>query len=194
MEVPSEYNIIGGLLGLGPDILLEILSELRLIPNVVQFLGYIIVIINKDPEDVEFIDIDGVQKKINKKKDEWNTISLVQALDNGIWTMDAMFQNARGYGVAIGIVRDSYDIPANAFYAYKTNTDHIAAFCGGNCNFPVWYKGKGTDGNAKFDDNQIWRLEFDSFKGTLILFIDNVQQPVYFSGIKEKVHLVQFDH
>ncbi|KAA6310530.1 MAG: hypothetical protein EZS28_056298, partial [Streblomastix strix] len=39
MEVPSDYNIIGGLLGLGPDILLEILSELRLIPNAVQFLG-----------------------------------------------------------------------------------------------------------------------------------------------------------
>ncbi|KAA6396442.1 MAG: hypothetical protein EZS28_008028 [Streblomastix strix] len=92
MEVPSEYNIIGGLLGLGPDILLEILSELRLIPNAVQFLGvcnkthqlmnhqrfmkiietlsYPIAIINKEPEDVEFIDIDGVQKKIYMKKND----------------------------------------------------------------------------------------------------------------------------
>lgn len=38
MTVPSEYNVIGGLLGLGPDILLEVLSENRLIPNTVQLL------------------------------------------------------------------------------------------------------------------------------------------------------------
>ncbi|KAA6327893.1 MAG: hypothetical protein EZS28_053777, partial [Streblomastix strix] len=140
MEVPSEYNIIGGLLGLGPDILLEILSELRLIPNAVQFLGvcnkihqlmnhqrfmtiietlsYPIAIINKIPGDVIFVDIDGYQKKINKKKTGDNTISLVQVLDNGIWTLEALFQNTRGYA-AIGIVRDSYDIPAKAGYASK---------------------------------------------------------------------------
>ncbi|KAA6373601.1 MAG: hypothetical protein EZS28_030872, partial [Streblomastix strix] len=43
-------------------------------------------------------------------------------------------------------------------------------------------------------DKQILRLEFDSFKGTLILFIDNVQQPVYFSGIKEKVRFIVYMH
>ncbi|KAA6392445.1 MAG: hypothetical protein EZS28_012031 [Streblomastix strix] len=206
MEIPSDYNIIGGLLGLGPDILLEILSELRLIPNAVQFLGvcnkthqlmnhqrfmkiietlsYPIAIINKDPDCIEFVDIDLVQKKIIMKKYESNTISLVQVLDNGIWTIEAMFQNTGGY-VAISMVHDSYDIPAKAFYIYQPHTDHIAAFCGKG--YPVWYKYQGTEGNAGFDDNQILRLEFDSFKGTLILFIDNVQQPVFFSGIKEKV-------
>ncbi|KAA6390243.1 MAG: hypothetical protein EZS28_014228 [Streblomastix strix] len=192
MEVPSEYNIIGGLLGLGPDILLEILSELRLIPKAVYFLGYPIAIINKDPGDVEFIDIDLVQKKINKKIVKWSTISLVQVLDNGIWSLEALFQNTGGYGVAIGIVRDSYDIPAKAAYFNQPHTDHIAAFCGKDHNYPVCYKGKETGGNAKFDDNQILRLEFDSFKGTLIFFIDNVQQPVYFSGIKEKVRFIIF--
>ncbi|KAA6355547.1 MAG: hypothetical protein EZS28_048926, partial [Streblomastix strix] len=70
------------------------------------------------------------------------------------------------------------------------DTYRIATFCGQNTTYPVWYKGKGTDGNARFDNNQILRLEFDSFKGTLILFIDNIQQPVYFSGIKEKVRFV----
>ncbi|KAA6377333.1 MAG: hypothetical protein EZS28_027140 [Streblomastix strix] len=211
MEVPSEYNIIGGLLGLGPDILLEILSELRLIPNAVQFLGvcnkthqlmnhqrfmkimetlsYPIAIINKVPVYVEFVDVDGVQKKINMKEYSNCTISLVQVLDNGIWTLEAMFQNTKGCP-AIGIVRDSYDIPAKAYFAYQPHTYHIAAFCGKDHNYPVYYKGNGTKGNAGFYDNQILRLEFDSFKGTLILFIDNVQQPVYFSGIKEKVRFV----
>ncbi|KAA6399958.1 MAG: hypothetical protein EZS28_004515 [Streblomastix strix] len=184
MEVPSEYNIIGGLLGLGPDILLEILQ------NQGQFqmlYSYPIEIINKDPEDVELIDIDGVQKKINKKKDEWNTISLVQVLDNGIWTIEIMFLITFGSDI-IGIVRDSYDIPAKANCCAKPHTDHIAAFYGRA--YTVWYKDKGTEGNAGFDDNQILRLEFDSFKGTLILFIDNVQQPVYFSEIKEKVRFI----
>ncbi|KAA6318172.1 MAG: hypothetical protein EZS28_054982, partial [Streblomastix strix] len=59
-----------------------------------------------------------------------------------------------------------------------------------NYGFSVFYKGKGTNGNEKFKDNQILRLEFNSFKGTLILFIDNVQQPVYFYGIKEKVRFI----
>ncbi|KAA6364378.1 MAG: hypothetical protein EZS28_040095, partial [Streblomastix strix] len=150
---------------------------------------YPIAIISKVPDYVEFIDIDGVQKKINKKKNDWSTISLVQALDNGIWTVEALFQNTDRYAV-IGIVRDSYDIPANAWYSVKPHTDHIAAFCGKNCDYPVWYKYQGTYGNAEVHDNQILRLEFDSFKGTLILFIDNVQQPVYFSGIKEKVRFI----
>ncbi|KAA6379950.1 MAG: hypothetical protein EZS28_024525 [Streblomastix strix] len=153
-----------------------------------ETLSYPIAIINKIPEDVEFIDIDLVQKKIYRKKDEWSTISLVQVLDNGIWSLEALFQTR--YGEAIGIVRDSYDIPAKAGYWSSPHTDHIAAFGGGIHTYPVYYKGKGTKGNALFDYNQILRLEFDSFKGTLILFIDNVQQPVYFSGIKEKVRFI----
>ncbi|KAA6357936.1 MAG: hypothetical protein EZS28_046537 [Streblomastix strix] len=189
MTVPREYNVIGGLLGLGPDILLEILQELRLITNAVQFLDYPNAIINKDPGDVEIVDIDDVQKKINKEECYASTISLVQVLDNGIWTMEALFQNSEGFA-AIGIVRDSYDIPEKAQYASKPHTDHIAAFCGKNRGYSVFYKAQGTKGITGFDDNQILRIEFDTFKGTLILFIDNVQQPVYFSGIKEKVRFI----
>ncbi|KAA6376959.1 MAG: hypothetical protein EZS28_027517, partial [Streblomastix strix] len=153
MTVPKEFNVIGGLLGLGPDILLDVLSDIRLVSNAVQFLGvcqkthqlihhqrfiriieqlsFPIAIINKEPDDVEFVDIDGVQKKINKNKCYTSTISLVQVLNNGIWSLEAIFQNTYGYTVAIGIVRDSYDIPAKACYAYQPHTDHIAAFSGG---------------------------------------------------------------
>ncbi|KAA6362565.1 MAG: hypothetical protein EZS28_041908, partial [Streblomastix strix] len=41
-----------------------------------------------------------------------------------------------------------------------------------------------------FKENQSLRLEFDSDKGTLVLYIDDVQQPVYISGIKEKVRFI----
>ncbi|KAA6404086.1 MAG: hypothetical protein EZS28_000388 [Streblomastix strix] len=209
MTVPKEYNILDGLAGVGPDILLDILSEIRLISNAVQFLGvckkthrlmkhsrfmkiveqlnYPISIINKDPDCVELFDIDGIQKKIQKNKYGFCTISLDQVLDNGIWSLGVMFQNTEGFA-AIGIVRDSYDIPANACYYQKPHTDYIAAFRYGH----VCYKGKTTNGNDSFKDKKILRVEFDSFKGTLILFIDNVQQPVYLSGINEKLRFIVY--
>ncbi|KAA6396268.1 MAG: hypothetical protein EZS28_008204 [Streblomastix strix] len=39
MTVPKEYNVIDGMIGLGPDILLEVLSEMTSIRDVQQFLG-----------------------------------------------------------------------------------------------------------------------------------------------------------
>ncbi|KAA6390748.1 MAG: hypothetical protein EZS28_013725 [Streblomastix strix] len=209
--IPHEFNVIGGLLGLGPDILLEILSDL-LISDSIQFLCvckktnrlmkharfYRIIetltkrieIMNKDPADIELVDIDCVQKKIIKKKIGFVTTALTQVLVDGFWSIEAIFQNTEITGAAIGIVRDSYDIPAKASYSSKPHTDHIAAFSNESRGKPVWYKGLGTYGNSKFKDNQILRLEFDSYKETLILFIDNVQQPVYFQGINEKVRFI----
>ncbi|KAA6372839.1 MAG: hypothetical protein EZS28_031635 [Streblomastix strix] len=54
----------------------------------------------------------------------------------------------------------------------------------------ICYKGIGTFGMSGFGDNQILRLEFDSEKGTLFLFVDNIQQELYISGIKEKVRFI----
>ncbi|KAA6403767.1 MAG: hypothetical protein EZS28_000705 [Streblomastix strix] len=39
MSTPQEYNVIGGLIGLGQNTLLEILSETTTIPDILQFLG-----------------------------------------------------------------------------------------------------------------------------------------------------------
>ncbi|KAA6404081.1 MAG: hypothetical protein EZS28_000383 [Streblomastix strix] len=207
MTVPKEYNIIDGLAGVGPDVLLVVLSEFRLISNAVQFLGvckkthklmkhsrfmkiveqlnYPISIINKEPDCVKFLDIDGVHKKIQKKNYIDCTVSLVQVLNIEIWSFEAMFDYSFKV-FAIGIVRDSYDIPAGANHYQKPHTENIAAFCSGY----VYYNGKATYGNDSFKNDQILRIEFDSFKGTLILFIDNVQQPVYLSGINEKVRFI----
>ncbi|KAA6367790.1 MAG: hypothetical protein EZS28_036683, partial [Streblomastix strix] len=54
----------------------------------------------------------------------------------------------------------------------------------------VNHKEQDTYGNSSFKENQSLRLEFDSDKGTLVLFIGDVQQPVYISGIKEKVRFI----
>ncbi|KAA6383054.1 MAG: hypothetical protein EZS28_021420 [Streblomastix strix] len=54
----------------------------------------------------------------------------------------------------------------------------------------VWCKGKEINGNKQFKDNQIVRLEMDCEEGTLTLFLDDVQQPLFISGIKEKVRFI----
>ncbi|KAA6353487.1 MAG: hypothetical protein EZS28_050986 [Streblomastix strix] len=142
MTVPSEYNVIGGLLGLGQDILLILLSELMLIPNAVQFVGsckktlqlknhqrfykiietlnYPIEIHNTDPIDFEITDIDGFQKKISKKFNKDNAVSLTQILEDGIWSIETMFNTTTVYNgnCGIGIMSDSYSFPAgtNPYY------------------------------------------------------------------------------
>ncbi|KAA6364015.1 MAG: hypothetical protein EZS28_040457, partial [Streblomastix strix] len=90
MTVPSEYNVINGLLGLGPDIMLEILSEIRFILDAQHFLGVPVSIINNDPDEIVFSDVDGIMKTISKKTYyRYVTISLTQVLQNGIWQMKA---------------------------------------------------------------------------------------------------------
>ncbi|KAA6386020.1 MAG: hypothetical protein EZS28_018451, partial [Streblomastix strix] len=124
--------------------------------------GSTIAIISKDPEDIEFIDIDGYQKRIVKKKDDYYTISLSQVLYDGIWQLETMFQ-----------VEEDEDTLITPDYSGGVN--HIEYY---------------SYGNTSFKENQSSRLEFDSDKGTLVLFIDDVQQPVYISGIKEKVRFI----
>ncbi|KAA6364528.1 MAG: hypothetical protein EZS28_039946 [Streblomastix strix] len=89
-------------------------------------------IINHDSSSFGFADVDGVLKKINKIQDNYNAISLVQDRSDGIWSMEATFQNKGKYGGA----------------------------------------------------------ELDFGKGTLTFFINDVQQPIYFSGIREKVRFL----
>ncbi|KAA6378663.1 MAG: hypothetical protein EZS28_025810 [Streblomastix strix] len=212
MTVPTQYNVIGGLPGLGLDIMLELLSEFRLISNAVQFLGinkktfqlknhalffkiietlnYPVSVINNDPPEIVFSDIDGVMKKISKQNDRFVTISLTQVLENGIWTMEVEFNNSNDWA-AIGIVRDTYEIPPNIYPNRNPHRDHMVLY--GMHSFgngKVFYKGNGTSGNIAFKDNQKIKAEFDSEKGTLIFSVDGVQQPVYVTGIDEKVRFI----
>ncbi|KAA6371491.1 MAG: hypothetical protein EZS28_032983 [Streblomastix strix] len=46
---------------------------------------------------------------------------------------------------------------------------------------------KKTVGNKGYSDNQIIKAEYNSEEGTVIFSVDGVQQPVYITGIKEKV-------
>ncbi|KAA6372516.1 MAG: hypothetical protein EZS28_031957 [Streblomastix strix] len=134
---------------------------------------YPIQIINNDPPEIVLSDIDGIMKKISKKTDKWTTVSLTQILEN-----------------AIGIVRDTYNIPEGAYPRDYTHRDHMVSYgMSGyyNDDGDVYYKGNGTAGNIAYIDNQKIKAEFDSEKGTVIFSVDGVQQPVYVRGINEKV-------
>ncbi|KAA6402665.1 MAG: hypothetical protein EZS28_001811 [Streblomastix strix] len=149
-------------------------------------------IINSDPQQFEFSDIDGVKKKLTKKLRDYGTVSLTQVLENGVWQMETEFSNGSEGVAGIGIVRDSYNIPIKTCPIDNCHNQHIAVNDGhnwdrGGC---ILYKRKLNKGNTSFIDDQIVKAEFDSEKGTLTFFLDGVQQPVYVSGIKEKVRFV----
>ncbi|KAA6364049.1 MAG: hypothetical protein EZS28_040424 [Streblomastix strix] len=133
MTVLSEYKVIGGLLGLGPDIFLEILSEIRYYQYLIQLLGG-----------------------------------------------------------CVGIAQETYNFPVGTFANYCPHNQHIGIYYGSGLYGAVCCKGTETKGNSYFYNNQTVKLEFDSEKGTLIFFVNGLQQPVYISGIKEKVRFVIF--
>ncbi|KAA6396609.1 MAG: hypothetical protein EZS28_007867 [Streblomastix strix] len=53
-------------------------------------------------------------------------------------------------------------------------------------------KGQFSSGNTPIDDNKTVRVEFDYEKGTLVFFLDNVQQSILVQGIKERVRFMIF--
>ncbi|KAA6385772.1 MAG: hypothetical protein EZS28_018700 [Streblomastix strix] len=149
-----------------------------------------IAIINPDQQDFDFADIDGNQKKIIKKTGRTQrAVSLTQVLEHGIWELEVQFSNGGNNG-GIGIIRDTYILPAGTDPTSSPHHDHAVAYTGqgwGNC---IHYKGTRTSGNTLIQDNQIIKVEYNSEKGALIFFVDGVQQPVYIAGIKEKIRFI----
>ncbi|KAA6376213.1 MAG: hypothetical protein EZS28_028264 [Streblomastix strix] len=148
-----------------------------------------IALINQDPSDIEIIDMDGYKKKIIKKLYKWNTISLSQVLEDGIWEMESEFANDKH--AAIGIVRDSHNLVVGKAAIESPNDQHTAILY--NQSWGSGYvhcKGNNTPGKTGFKGNQKVKQQFDQGKGTLIFFIDGIQQPVYITGIKEKVRFI----
>ncbi|KAA6354699.1 MAG: hypothetical protein EZS28_049774, partial [Streblomastix strix] len=157
-----------------------------------------ITIINPDRSQINIIDEVGGIKKIIKTQHKNNCISLSQVLENGVYSMEAVFQDTDNEWMGVGIVQDSYNIPASSRPNQSPHSEHMAVYGAQNTNLfmnsfnsrNTWCKGNRTDGNAIYQNDQIVKMEYDSDKGTLIFFLDNIQQPVYITGIKEKVRFM----
>ncbi|KAA6382236.1 MAG: hypothetical protein EZS28_022239, partial [Streblomastix strix] len=147
-------------------------------------------IINHDPSSFGFADVDGVQKKITNLKQNYNSVSLTQEMSEGIWSMEATFQNKQNYG-AIGIVRATRNLVTNNCPCCEDGCKDIVIYgCG--CTEYFSCKGNRYPGNTQYGDNQLVRAELDFGKETLTFFLDNVQQPVYIYGIREKVRFMVY--
>ncbi|KAA6392568.1 MAG: hypothetical protein EZS28_011904 [Streblomastix strix] len=138
-----------------------------------------------DPSDIDFSDIDGKMKKITKKQNKCNTISLSQILENGIWEIETEFSGNLN-GICIGVMKDSFNFSAGQ---HSTNCSYQCVSYSSNKyqKGQIKYKDHWTSGNKGYSAGQKVKEQFDSEKGTLIFFVDGVQEPVYISGIKEKV-------
>ncbi|KAA6367306.1 MAG: hypothetical protein EZS28_037168 [Streblomastix strix] len=129
-------------------------------------------------------------KKIIKKNYKMTTVSLTQIFGNGIWQMEAEFSNTANIA-AVGIVRDTYNIPADTHPCNDPHRNHMVSYGMSGFNYgAVYYEGNGTQGNIIYKDNQKIKAEFDSEKETVIFSVDGVQQPVYVRGINEKVRFI----
>ncbi|KAA6367618.1 MAG: hypothetical protein EZS28_036854, partial [Streblomastix strix] len=145
---------------------------------------------NPDVDDIIFTDIDGTRKKISKKLNKSNTIPITNVLDEGVYAIEVEFFNTHSGCAAIGIVRDSYDIPANTNPKESPHRDHIAFYGGKAFGGSVQHKGSKIAGNIGFGDNQVIRAELDTSKGRLTFFAGGIQVPFCVDNVNETVRFV----
>ncbi|KAA6402307.1 MAG: hypothetical protein EZS28_002165 [Streblomastix strix] len=179
--IPNEYNVFGGLTGVGPDILLLILQEMQYITDAAQFLSFVMK--NPDPETVTFEQVDGILRKVKLNKTGDCAIEIDPVITDGIYLFEIIYQNKYpGFHQGPGIVKASYTIPRYC----KANSDQNMIFFD-TCDGEIRYKGYWTNKNSKYSSGQKIGMELDKGKGTLHFFIDGVQQPVFVRGINEPV-------
>ncbi|KAA6363363.1 MAG: hypothetical protein EZS28_041110, partial [Streblomastix strix] len=168
--------------------LLEEVEKYKLKPaQVIINQDFPIQIINYDPSSFGFADVDGVQKKITNLKSSYNSVSLTQDMIDGIWSMEGIFQNKQDRG-SIGIVKATRNLVTGKCPCCEDGYQDIAFYGGCCCQICcLAHNNNRHSGNTKYGDNQLVRAELDFGKETLTFFLDNVQQPVYIYGIREKV-------
>ncbi|KAA6366327.1 MAG: hypothetical protein EZS28_038146, partial [Streblomastix strix] len=145
-----------------------------------------------DPQDFVSTPEGNGQVRITKKKSQLSTMSLSPVLENGVYTLEAQFVDSSGNGYyGIGIVLDSYIISESCSpwndYTDQAFHQNALIYSGPIYSGSIIYKGGQTAGNTSFTSNQIVKAEYDSEKGTLVFFCGGAQQPVYVTGIKEKI-------
>ncbi|KAA6392057.1 MAG: hypothetical protein EZS28_012415 [Streblomastix strix] len=151
-------------------------------------------VINKYSENVNFVpDSDHISMQINVdgRISECHTVSFAKVLEHGVYSIEMVIEKGAPDS-SIGIAKASYDIPPQTIPWQHPHGEHIVLFGGKSSKPPggVFYKGQKTAGNAGYKNKQILRMEFDSENGTLILFIDNIQQPVMISKINEQIRFI----
>ncbi|KAA6370532.1 MAG: hypothetical protein EZS28_033941 [Streblomastix strix] len=146
--------------------------------------------INSNEKAVKIERINGTNMKATSLQNEHVCILLNKDITEGIYIVNLRFEKsnnqlgcANGY---VGIVKSEYKIPYPCNPIVSQNLQNMLSYYGAG---QVWYKEKWMQGNAKFSDGQMIRLEINADVGTLNYYVDGYQQPVFVTGISEAVKI-----
>ncbi|KAA6387298.1 MAG: hypothetical protein EZS28_017174 [Streblomastix strix] len=215
-EFPQDYNIIGGLIGLGPDILLELLFSMDNLPDIQKFIGvnkktfhlkdhpgFQQIIVNSQCIDqvselensdltgksVELVRVDGLLRTAIGLIFERFSISLNKIMKVGIHSMSCIIEQRDNY---LGYISGSIGVCKAGYKITYPCWPRIYPHYQSMVQYDgvdglVRFKGNETKGNAKFSVGQILTMELNMDAGTLHFFVDGKQQRVFVCGINEPV-------
>ncbi|KAA6365963.1 MAG: hypothetical protein EZS28_038510 [Streblomastix strix] len=197
MTVPQEYNVDGGLLDLGQDIYLDLLTEIDELSDVQQFIG-----VNKKTFPLQnhprfHKSIENALYELDNPDQTCKGVRL--ELVNGLLRKAVALQDNKPCSVSLNkVLRDTihkievrFD-KCNSLFGYMNG---VVGILKANYQIPypcapggyprVFFKGNGTLGNVQFKEGQLIAMELNADVGTLHFFVDGIQQPVFVSGINE---------
>ncbi|KAA6374562.1 MAG: hypothetical protein EZS28_029912 [Streblomastix strix] len=132
--------------------------------------------------------VSGLLRKAVALKQEFLVVSLNKEIKNGIRSLTVRFGKCNFLGFAqgyVGIAKSTYKIPYPCIPNVKPHCQNMLGYLG--LDGEVCYKGQSIKGNSKFKDGQLITLELNYDDGTLHIFADRKQQPIFVKGIKEAV-------
>ncbi|KAA6382179.1 MAG: hypothetical protein EZS28_022294 [Streblomastix strix] len=134
-------------------------------------------------------------RKVIALKDNYLCISLNKVIIEGIHRIEVIFDKCynkiSNANAAVGIMKTDYQIPYPCNPYVEPNRQYMLYYHG---NQYMCFKGTGSSGNIKFLDGQLIAMELNADVGTLHLFVDGIQQPVFVRGINEAVKFFFFTY
>ncbi|KAA6397602.1 MAG: hypothetical protein EZS28_006873 [Streblomastix strix] len=204
MTVPEEYNVIRGFIGLGENILLEILGEIVSVEDMQNTIGTCkatfklqlhsrfqsirknlkVPIIRPPLRDYIIQDVDIVDDVYTNKYYVFaSTVLLDPAINSGIVILELL--NIKNLE-AVGIADESVEYQHHNFPWTNVDRNKIVVYYlyGG-----IRHIGDYIEGNADFNkgDRVTLELNMDSNPRTLTFFVNDVEQPNYVTNIPPAV-------
>ncbi|KAA6387371.1 MAG: hypothetical protein EZS28_017101 [Streblomastix strix] len=213
MSVPIEYNIVGGLLGLGQDILLDVLTQIKYIKDTQQIIGmckkcfvlknhqrFNLILQNKiDPIHPEVIITNETlisqqgASIVHIGQEEATSIVISPIITEGIVRFEGMFYQTGSVGRYFGLA-DSSIIFASGDQTWnnsKYKEKNVCYYSDGEIihRNDVW-----KNGNIGFNDQQSIAMEvnMNADSRTLHFFIEDKQQQNFVIDIPESVRFYVF--
>ncbi|KAA6377003.1 MAG: hypothetical protein EZS28_027470 [Streblomastix strix] len=162
MDHESEYNVIGSLLGLGPDILLELMFEMKL------------------PQDIQQILV--LNKKTYKLKEHQRFL----IISEGIVRIEIVFQNTKGSGQIVGIADASCSFSAGKGPSWDfDNSGNTVGYYDDGALFHI----NIVKGNQSYQNGQRISaiVDMTSNRRKVVFYIDDIEQPNYMIGIPSEI-------